>query len=185
VCHECEFDAFGRKEEQCYRADEGRPLEVGLQGQASNHLELRGSKARVVSVEDTARLEARQVWTKKTNASEPLMMGRKVYQRHRNRAGCLARDRAQGKPAYCLGGVRPEGGVSLVRAALWNVGTWRADAKGEGQVGDPREAESTNAAHRGGAARSSDEALEREWSEGAASFGYGRESTSDGRSSWA
>jgi hypothetical protein len=34
--------------------DEGRPLEIGLQGQVSNHLELRGSRARVVSVEETA-----------------------------------------------------------------------------------------------------------------------------------
>ncbi len=34
--------------------DEGRPLEIGLQGQVSNHLELRGSKARVVSVEEKA-----------------------------------------------------------------------------------------------------------------------------------
>jgi hypothetical protein len=32
--------------------DEGGPLEVGLQGQASNHLKLRWSKARVVSVEE-------------------------------------------------------------------------------------------------------------------------------------
>ena len=34
--------------------DEGRPLEAGLQEQASNHLELRGSRARVVSVEEKA-----------------------------------------------------------------------------------------------------------------------------------
>ncbi len=31
--------------------DEGRPLEVGVQVRASNHLKLRGSRARVVSVE--------------------------------------------------------------------------------------------------------------------------------------
>ena len=37
--------------------DEGRPLEIGLQGQVSNHLELRGSRARVVSVEEKARHE--------------------------------------------------------------------------------------------------------------------------------
>jgi hypothetical protein len=35
--------------------DEGRPLEVGLQEQASNHLKLLWSKAMVVSVKEKAR----------------------------------------------------------------------------------------------------------------------------------
>jgi hypothetical protein len=35
--------------------DEGRPLEAGLQGQASNHLKLLWSKAMVVSVKEKAR----------------------------------------------------------------------------------------------------------------------------------
>ena len=39
---------------QCFIEDEGRPLEVGLQERASNHLKLRGSRARVVSVEEKA-----------------------------------------------------------------------------------------------------------------------------------
>ncbi len=42
---------------QCCMEDEGRPLEVGLQGQVSNRLELLGSRAWVVSVEETARHE--------------------------------------------------------------------------------------------------------------------------------
>ena len=42
---------------QCCMGDEGRPLEIGLQGQVSNHLELLGSRARVVSVEEKARHE--------------------------------------------------------------------------------------------------------------------------------
>jgi hypothetical protein len=92
----------------------------------------------------------------------------------------LARDEAQGRPAYCLGGVRPEGGVSLVRAAMWNVGTCVADAKGEVQVGSPHEDQSTNAADRGGVARSSDEACESTWSKGAALSGYGHGPTSKG-----
>ena len=51
VCYECE-----RRElcEQCFIEDEGRPLEVGLQERASNHLKLRGSRVRVVSVEEKA-----------------------------------------------------------------------------------------------------------------------------------
>jgi hypothetical protein len=38
-----------------------------------------------------------------------------------------------------------------------NVGTCRSDAKGEIQVGGPHEGESTEAGHRGGVTRSSEE----------------------------
>ncbi len=37
-------------------------------------------------------------------------------------------------PADWLGGVRCEGGVTLFQALIGNVGTGRADAKGETQV---------------------------------------------------
>ncbi len=37
--------------------DEGRPLEIGLQGQVSNRLELLWLRVRVVSVEEKARHE--------------------------------------------------------------------------------------------------------------------------------
>ena len=37
--------------------DEGRPLEAGLQEQASNHLKLRWSRARVVSVKEKVPLD--------------------------------------------------------------------------------------------------------------------------------
>ena len=43
------------------------------------------------------------------------------------------------------------------QALVWNVGTCRPDAKGEVQVGGPHEDESTDAGHRGGAARIRDE----------------------------
>ena len=65
--------------------------------------------------------------------------------------------RLGGGPEYCPTGVRHKGGVSLIRAFLQNVRTCRRDAKGEGQAGRPRKAESTEAWHRGGAARSRDE----------------------------
>ena len=61
-----------------YTGDGGRPSEVGLQGRASNHRELRGSRARVVSVTEKARLRSRQVGDRKTNASEPLRTCRKL-----------------------------------------------------------------------------------------------------------
>jgi hypothetical protein len=43
----------------------------------------------------------------------------------------------QGKPAYCLSGVRHKDGVTLIQALVWNVGTCRSDDKGETQVEDP------------------------------------------------
>jgi hypothetical protein len=45
---------------------------------------------------------------------------------------------AQGEPVYCLGGVRHKGGVNLIQAFAWNLGTCRPDVKGETQVEDPR-----------------------------------------------
>jgi hypothetical protein len=47
-----------RLRKQCFIEDEGWPLEVGLQEQASNHLKLRGSRARVVSVEEKAEMNS-------------------------------------------------------------------------------------------------------------------------------
>jgi hypothetical protein len=40
---------------RCYAGDEGRPLGVGLQEQAPNHLKLRWLSARVVSVKEKSR----------------------------------------------------------------------------------------------------------------------------------
>jgi hypothetical protein len=48
------------------------PFDVALWGVASNHLMLRWLKTVVVSDEEKARLK-RQVGTRKTSASEPLM----------------------------------------------------------------------------------------------------------------
>ena len=45
----------------------------------------------------------------------------------------------QGKPAYCLSGVRHKNGVNLIQALVRNVGTCRPDVKGETQVEDPQE----------------------------------------------
>jgi hypothetical protein len=93
--------------------------------------------------------------------------------------------RAQEVRAYCLGGIRSEGGVSLVQATVRNVGTSHVDAKGEAQAGSPREGQSTEAASRDGVARSSGEARESAWSEGVTSSSCNRRSTRLGRSLWA
>ena len=55
-------------------------------------------------------------------------------------------------------GIITEELLEMVNQALvWNVGTCRSDDKGETQVGGPHEGESTDAGHRGGITRSSDE----------------------------
>ena len=56
-----------------------------------------------------------------------------------------------------LRGVRLEGGVTLDQALVRNRRTCRPDAKGDGRAGDPCEALSTNAGHRGRTVRSRDE----------------------------
>jgi len=72
--------------------------------------------------------------------------------------------------------------VSSFQALMGNVGTCGFDVKGEIRRGSPPKEKSTDARHRGGAARSSDEAIERSSSKGAASSGRGRASTRKGRS---
>src|SRR6478672_12593127 len=54
-------------------------------------------------------------------------------------------------------GVRLEGGVNLDQALTWNRRTCRPDAKGDGRAGNPREAQRTDAGHRGRTARSRNE----------------------------
>ena len=45
----------------------------------------------------------------------------------------------------------------MTQALVWNLGTCRPDDKGETQVGGPHQGESTEAGHRGGVTRSSEE----------------------------
>ena len=49
----------------------------------------------------------------------------------------LTPGQVQGGPAYCLDGIRHKGGVNLIQALVWNVGSCRPDVKGETQVEDP------------------------------------------------
>lgn len=71
--------------DRCSIRDEGRPLEVGVQAQASNRLKLRRSRVFVVSVEGKGGREIRQVRFTETNASEPLMTCRKISRGRRKR----------------------------------------------------------------------------------------------------
>jgi len=91
-----------------------------------------------------------------TNASEPLMTCRNPTLTPKP-GGMDGPGPGQTLPADGLSGVRHEGGVTPAQALIRNVGTCRCDAKGEVQAGDPCEGESTEAQHRGGAARSRNE----------------------------
>ena len=83
--------------------------------------------------------------------SEPLLTCRKVPRWRRNRGLFVTPGLAWEKPVYCPGGVRHEGGVTLLQALARNVGTCRPAVKGEIRVGSPHEGESTDTGHRGGA----------------------------------
>jgi len=75
----------------------------------------------------------RQVWIRKTTEREPLMMRRKAREVIETRHEALPWDKARKGPVYGPGGDRRIGGVSLIQAFVWNMGTWRPDAKGETQ----------------------------------------------------
>ena len=74
---------------------------------------------------------------KETSASEPLKTCRKVHRRRQNRVGLVSPGEVWEIPVYCPDGVRHEGGVTLLQALVWNVGTCRPDAKGAIQVEAP------------------------------------------------
>ena len=74
----------------------------------------------------------------KTNESEPLLKYRKTWDGVKTELSQLARDKSRGQPVFCLGGVRYEGGVSMIQALVWNVGTCRLDVKGEIQAEAPQ-----------------------------------------------
>ena len=91
----------------------------------------------------------RQVGPEETNASEPLMTCRNVF--NRDLDFCPA-SKGWAMPAYGPTGVRHEGGVTSGQASVRNTGTCRPDAKGETQAVSRREGLSTDAGHRGGGA---------------------------------
>jgi hypothetical protein len=92
---------------------------------------------------------------RETSASEPLTRCRKQKGDVETGGLSLSQEKVQREPAYCLDGVRHAGGVNLIQALVWNVGTCRPDAKGEAQVGSTHEGENTDAGHRGGPTRTS------------------------------
>ena len=119
----------------------------------------------------------------KANASELLMMRRKAIQPTSKPSSVVGSGRVQAIPVYGLGGVRRRGSASPFQALVGNVGTCRLGVKGEIRRGSPPKEKSTDARHRGGAARSSVDAAERPRSKGAALFNPEHGSTREGRNS--
>jgi hypothetical protein len=98
------------------------------------------------------------VRSEETSASEPLMTCRNSLDDVETRGKVVAPGTSAGG-ALETGrrGIRLGGGVNWDQALLWKAGTGRPDGKGDVQAGDPRQGQSTEAGHRGGAVRSRDE----------------------------
>lgn len=96
-----------------------------------------GIRSQVVSSLGKGEARPRQVRTRKTNVSEPLMSCRNEIDVIETGLLFEAWDKVWGKPVYCPDGGRQKGGASLVQAFMGNVGTWRPDVKGEAREGEP------------------------------------------------
>lgn len=148
----------GRKPsvQPCCTRDERRPLEAGVQAQASNHLLRRRLRGVVVSETGKGRARPGQVRIVKSNASEPPETCRKRRDDLETAGESLPRDQSGG----CLLTARAAFGmeVARVRSRLL-CGTWEpvTPMTREKRKGQPPECESTDAGYRGGAIRSSEE----------------------------
>lgn len=147
------------------------PFAVALQGEAANHREVRRSRAGVLSVAETARRRARQVWITKASESEPPLKCRKRIDGIKTGVESLPREESGGSllTGQAVSGMN--GGASVVWALVWNGGTCcPAPAGGEwrrygpavaGGSENPKqlicEGQSSDAGRRGGPSRSSGE----------------------------
>ena len=137
--------------------DEGRPLASGDQAQDANRCKLLPLRAVVVSVAERAGRDPAWVRSGETSESEPLMKRQNRRNDVKTGISCCSGISSGGALETGPSGIRLEDGVTPDQALVRNVGTCRRDAKGTAQVGGPGEDHSTDARHRGGAARSSDE----------------------------
>jgi hypothetical protein len=139
VCPERALDEKGAYSDvRCFVEDGGRPSDVGVQAQASNHHELLGSRVPVVSVDGKRRgVGSRQVSCVESNESEPLMTCRDDLTGVQTRAECCLWDRGWGRDLIqCPTGARHEDGENAQQASMRNRRTCRPDAKGAAQVED-------------------------------------------------
>src|SRR5215469_11889424 len=89
----------------CTRA-EGRPLEAGIQVQASNHRKVLSLRAIVVSVAGKVGTISRLVRSGEASESKPSMTVRKGSDDVETGGGPISRDKLGGGPDDCPGGIR-------------------------------------------------------------------------------
>jgi hypothetical protein len=147
------------------------PFTVALQGEAANHREVRRSRAGVLSVAEKARFERVRCGSRRRAEAIPPMKCRKRIDGIKTGVESLPRDQPGGSllTGQVVSGMN--GGASVVRALVWNSGTCRPDGTA-GQWSGPGlrlvvwsenpkqlicEGESSDAGHRGGPTRISDE----------------------------
>lgn len=104
---------------------------------------------------------------KETNGSEPLMTCRKANQISSKLGGVVGPGRVQMRSAYRLNGDRYRGGVNLIQAFMWNVGTCHPHVKRKACRKFIQKSESINGGYRGGVVCSSFDACENMLSKGA------------------
>lgn len=95
--------------------------------------------------------------SRKTSESKPLMTRRNRIVDVKTGGGVDPEISVGGDLKAGPHGIRPVGGVILDQALAWNARTCRPDVKEEDRAGEPRQVLSTEAGHRGRAARSRDE----------------------------
>lgn len=148
----------------CCARDEGGPLEVAVQAEASNHPLLLRLRDVVVSELGKGRARPSQVRIVESNASEPLMKCRKRRKDVKTGGESLLRDQSGGD----LFTVQAASGIKAARMRSRLLrGTWEpvTPMPREKRKWRSHKCESTDAGYRDGAACSSDEgaviALER------------------------
>jgi len=148
--------ALNALKQPCCTRDEGGPLEPGLQDLGSNHRMLLRSNGRGGERDGKGRARPCQVSVEKTSESKPPMNCRKRRNDVKTRGQSLFWDQLGRNlfTAQATSGGR--GGVSSMQALVWNVGTC-ASMRRKQLKRTTRESLSTDAGHRGGVARSSEE----------------------------
>ena len=104
-----------------------------LSGADLNHLSLLSLKGWVASERKRGEITL-QVRTRKMSETKPLLKGRKIIEDIKTNGSPKRWDKHRRNLITDLCGVRLIGGMSLVQALVWNVGTCRFDAKGNIQV---------------------------------------------------
>lgn len=150
------FSALITSEQPCCTRDEGRPLNPDYRIWVQTTGCCFGPMAEVVSESGKGRARPCQVRVEKTSESKPPMNRRKRRNDVKTRWQSLVWDQLGGNLFTVQAASGGRGGVSSMQALVWNVGTCVSMPR-EQLKRTTRESLSTEARHRGGVVRSSDE----------------------------